>query len=262
MDPEREMSDADPGFIVFEDVHKAFGSNKVLDGLSFTVRRGETLVVIGQSGTGKSVTLKCLLGLLRPDSGRILFEGDDVCTMDEVELVELRKHFGMLFQMAALFDSLTVGENVGFGLEAQKEKSPQQIREIVAKTLRSVGLPGIEEKMPAELSGGMKKRVGLARAVAIQPEVILYDEPTTGLDPIMADAINDLIINTQRNYAATSIAVTHDMASAYKIGDRIIMLHKGRVVCDGTPDEIQNSDDPMVQQFISGRAEGPIKAVM
>lgn len=251
----------EPDFIRFENVHKSFGSLTVLNGLNFSVKNGETLVIIGQSGTGKSVTLKCLLGLLKPDKGRVLFKGGNIPEMDEVELVELRSHFGMLFQMAALFDSMTVGENVAFGIEARGDKEPGEIKTIVTETLRAVGLPGIESKMPADLSGGMKKRVGLARAVASGPEVILYDEPTTGLDPIMADAINNLIISTQRNMKATSIVVTHDMTSAYKIGDRIIMLHKGKVVGDGTPDEIRNSSDEMIQQFINGRAEGPIEAV-
>jgi phospholipid/cholesterol/gamma-HCH transport system ATP-binding protein len=249
-------------FIVFEDVQKAFGEKRVLQGLSFEVKRGETLVIIGQSGTGKSVTLKILLGLLKPDAGRVLFEGRSIPEMDEEELVELRSHFGMVFQMAALFDSLTVAENVAFGLEAQHKADADAIAQTVAQTLRSVGLPGTEALMPAELSGGMKKRVGLARAVAMGPEVLLYDEPTTGLDPIMADAINNLILDTQENYNVTSIVVTHDMTSAYKVGDRIIMLHEGAVVGCGTPEEIQNSPSEMIQQFISGRAEGPITAIM
>ena len=249
-------------YIVFDDVHKSFGELQVLRGVSFTVRKGETLVIIGQSGTGKSVTLKCLLGLLKPEKGRVLFQERNVPEMDEIELVDHLAHFGMLFQMAALFDSLSVGENVSFGLVRAGRHSEKEIREIVDRTLRAVGLPRIVTKMPAELSGGMKKRVGLARAVAMGPDVILYDEPTTGLDPIMADAINDLIINTQKRYEATSIAVTHDMTSAYKIADRIIMLHEGKVVGSGTPDEIRNTDDAMIQQFINGNAEGPIKAVM
>ncbi|MHC4885743.1 MAG: ABC transporter ATP-binding protein [Planctomycetota bacterium] len=249
-------------FIRFDDVHKCFGTHRVLNGLSFSVSKGVTVVIIGESGTGRSVTLKKLLGLLKPDSGQVLFQGRNIPEMDEMELVELRSHFGMVFQMAALFDSLTVGENVAFGLERNGTHSPEEIREVVASTLGAVGLPGIEEKMPAELSGGMKKRVGLARAVAMGPEVLLYDEPTTGLDPIMADAINDLILTTQKKYHVTSIVVTHDMASAYKIGDRIMMFHQGKVVGTGTPDEIRSSDNPMIQQFINGHADGPIKAVM
>lgn len=248
-------------FIRFEDVHKQFGQLKVLNGLNFSVKKGETLVVIGQSGTGKSVTLRCLLGLIKPDKGRVIFQGKNIPEMNEVELVELRSHFGMLFQMAALFDSMTVGENVAFAIEARGGKSPQEIKEIVLNTLRAVGLPNVENKMPAELSGGMKKRVGLARAVASGPEVILYDEPTTGLDPIMADAIDNLIISTQQKMKATSIVVTHDMTSAYKVGDRMIMLHEGKVVGEGTPEEIKNSSDPMIQQFINGSADGPIAAV-
>ncbi|MFH0910012.1 MAG: ABC transporter ATP-binding protein [Planctomycetota bacterium] len=249
------------GFIVFDEVYKRFGPVRVLDGLSFEVRRGESLVLIGQSGTGKSVTLRCLLGLLLPDRGRILFEGKNVPDMDEVELVELRGHFGMLFQGSALFDSLTVGENVAFGLEARGRKSPEEIVAIVASTLRSVGLPGIEDKMPAELSGGMKKRVALARAVAMEPDVILYDEPTTGIDPIMADAINDLILSLQKQYNVTSLIVTHDMTSAYKIADRIVMLHEGRIVGEGTPEEVRNTTDPLLRQFIRGEARGPIAAI-
>lgn len=249
---------ADEPLIVFEDVHKAFGAKRVLCGLDLTVHRGETLVIIGQSGTGKSVTLKCMLGLLRPDRGRVLFAGRNVLDMDAGALVELRRHFGMVFQMAALFDSLTVGENVAFGLEAQGKKDPVEVRRVVAETLRAVGLTGLEGMDPAELSGGMKKRVGLARAVAMGPEILLYDEPTTGLDPITADAINELILHTQRTYQVTSVVVTHDMQSAYKVADRIVMLHEGRVEGEGTPEAIQNHSSGLIQQFINGRADGPI----
>jgi phospholipid/cholesterol/gamma-HCH transport system ATP-binding protein len=255
------MNDNDKDFIVFKDVHKSFGPLKVLQGLNFSVRKGETLVIIGQSGTGKSVTLRCLLGLLHPEKGEVLFQGKNIPDMNEVELVELRGHFGMLFQMAALFDSLNVGENVGFGLEAKGGYTPEEIAKKVSETLGAVGLFGIEAKMPAELSGGMKKRVGLARAVAMGPEVILYDEPTTGLDPITADAINNLILSTQEKYNVTSIVVTHDMTSAYKVADRIIMFHEGVVVGEGTPEEIKNSTNPMIKQFINGTAEGPIETI-
>ncbi len=245
--------------ISFENVYKTFGNLKVLNGLNFTVNKGETLVIIGQSGTGKSVTLRCLLGLIIPDKGKVLFQGNNIPDMNEQELINLRSNFGMLFQMAALFDSMTVGENVAFPIMAKGEKPLDETNNIVTETLRAVGLTGIEHKMPAELSGGMKKRVGLARAVASNPNVILYDEPTTGLDPITADAINELIISTQKQMKTTSIVVTHDMTSAYKVADRMIMLHQGVVVGSGTPDEIRNSDDPMIQQFINGRADGPIE---
>lgn len=248
-------------YIRFEGVHKRFGTNHVLRGLNLSVRKGETLAIIGQSGTGKSVTLRLMLALMSPDDGDIHFLGKSVLTMNESEINDLRKHFGMVFQMSALFDSLTVGENVAFGIEGKDAMPPDELRERVEKTLRSVGLSNVYDKMPAELSGGMRKRVGVARAVAMEPEILLYDEPTTGLDPITSDAINDLILNMQKEYNVTGVVVTHDMKSAYKVADRIVMLHQGQVVGEGTAAEIQNSSNPMIQQFIDGRADGPIAAI-
>jgi phospholipid/cholesterol/gamma-HCH transport system ATP-binding protein len=239
---------------------KRFGKKVVLDGLDLTVPKGKNTVVIGGSGTGKSVLIKCVVGLLRPDAGEIRIEGEDVTKMDERELVRVRRKFGMLFQGAALFDSLNVGDNVAFALRRLKIFPERQIREVVEEKLSMVGLRDIQRLMPAELSGGMKKRVGLARAIAAEPDILLYDEPTTGLDPIMADVINDLIVSLRESLGVTSISITHDMASAYKIADYIAMLYKGRIVEVGTPAEIRGTSNPVVRQFIEGRAQGPITA--
>jgi phospholipid/cholesterol/gamma-HCH transport system ATP-binding protein len=244
--------------IEIENLHKRFGSKVVLAGLTLTIERGETMVVIGGSGTGKSVLLKHIIGLMKPDQGRVVVDGQDVGSLDETELTDLRKKFGMLFQGAALFDSLSVWENVGFALTQHSKRPPREIREIAREKLAMVGLKGVEDLMPAELSGGMKKRVGLARAIANDPQIILYDEPTTGLDPIMADVINELVIRLKHQLKMTSIAITHDMTSAYKIADRIAMLYQGQIQEVGTPDEIRASRNPIVRQFITGSAEGPI----
>jgi phospholipid/cholesterol/gamma-HCH transport system ATP-binding protein len=219
------------------------------------------MVIIGGSGSGKSVLIKHIIGLLKPDRGSILVNGEEVTTMRERQLKELRKKFGMLFQAAALFDSLTVGENVAFALVEHTRLSRAEIADRVREKLTLVGLPGTEDLFPSELSGGMKKRVGLARALAIEPEVILYDEPTTGLDPIMADAINDLIVEMRERFAITSVAITHDMVSAYKIGHRLAMLYQGKIIFTGTPEECKNTTDPMVRQFITGSSVGPITSV-
>lgn len=247
--------------ITITDLHKSFGANHVLRGVNLTVEPGESMVVIGGSGSGKSVLIKHIIGLLKPDRGSILVNGEEVTTMRERQLKELRKKFGMLFQAAALFDSLTVGENVAFALVEHTRLSRAEIADRVREKLTLVGLPGTEDLFPAELSGGMKKRVGLARALAIEPEVILYDEPTTGLDPIMADAINDLIVEMRERFAITSIAITHDMVSAYKIGHRLAMLYQGKIIFTGTPEECKNTTDPMVRQFITGSSVGPITSV-
>lgn len=244
--------------IQVENLTKSFGGNLVLDGMCLHVREGETVVVIGRSGCGKSVLLKHIVGLLRPDSGRILLKGQDITHLGERRLNKVRRLFGVVFQGSALFDSLTVAENVGFGLTQHTKMSRREIEGKVARCLQIVGMNGVQSKMPSELSGGMKKRVALARAIALDPPIILYDEPTTGLDPIMADAINELIISLREKLEVTSIAVTHDMNSAYKIADRIAMLHGGKIVQEGTPEEIRNSPDPVVQQFIQGKAEGPL----
>ncbi len=240
------------------DLHKSFGEKKVLDGVNLTINKGETLTIIGRSGEGKSVLLKHIIGLLQPDSGKVIIDGKDISRFGRSEMVGLRMRFGMLFQGSALFDSMTVDENVGLGLREHNVFEERKIRRIITEKLAQVGLSGIERIKPAELSGGMKKRVGLARAIAMEPEFVLYDEPTTGLDPIMADAINDLIINMKDTLNITSIAVTHDMVSAYKISDRIAMLYEGRIIKTGTPEEIKKSDSEIVQQFINGRAAGPI----
>lgn len=240
------------------DVYKSFGAKKVLQGVSLEVERGETMVVIGQSGSGKSVLLKHLIGLLKPDRGEILIDGQSITALGEDELQRVSRKFGMLFQSAALFDSLTVGENVAFGLERYTDDRPDEIRRIVAESLDKVGLKGIENLMPHELSGGMRKRVGLARAIAYKPEIILYDEPSTGIDPIRADAINDLINELKKDLCVTSVIITHDMVSSFKVGDRIAMLYEGKIIEVGTPAEIQASPNPVVQQFVHGRAHGPI----
>lgn len=247
--------------ITIADLHKSFGANHVLRGVDLTVEPGESMVIIGGSGSGKSVLIKHIIGLLKPDRGSILVNGEEVTTMRERQLKELRKKFGMLFQAAALFDSLTVGENVAFALVEHTRLSRAEIADRVREKLNLVGLPDTEDLFPSELSGGMKKRVGLARALAIEPEVILYDEPTTGLDPIMADAINDLIVEMRERFAITSIAITHDMVSAYKIGHRLAMLYQGKIIFTGTPEECKNTTDPMVRQFITGSSVGPITSV-
>ncbi len=241
-----------------EGLTKRFGSHTVLDGVSLHVERGESLVIIGQSGTGKSVFLRHLTRLLEPDEGRVIFDGTDIAELRRDELKTLRQRIGMVFQSAALLDSLTVGDNVALGLKESRRMSDSEIAPIVAESLSLVGLEGSEEKYPAELSGGMRKRVGLARAIAGKPEVILYDEPTTGLDPVTADSINELIVTLNTKINATSIAVTHDMASAFRIAHRIVMLFRGRIVFDGTPQQIQSTADPLVRQFIEGKSEGPL----
>ncbi len=251
----------DEAFICIRDLHKSFGDLQVLRGVDLDIRKGESLVVIGSSGTGKSVLLKHIIGLLRPDRGDVLVEGVSVCSLDRPGLAAMRRRMGMLFQYAALFDSMNVGENVAFGLRQHTDWPEERIQERVREVLRWVGLEGIEDKAPAELSGGMKKRVGLARAIALGPEIILYDEPTTGLDPILADQINELILDLGERLHVTSVTITHDMVSAYKIADRIAMLYQGRIEQIGTPEQIQASDNPVVQQFIHGRAEGPIRVM-
>ncbi len=241
------------------DLHKSFGRNHVLRGANLRVEKGESMVVIGGSGSGKSVLIKHIIGTLKPDSGSVLIDGVDIAKLSENELYETRKRFGMLFQMSALFDSMKVWENVAFALMRHGKLEENDAKEIASEKLRMVGLIGAENLMPSELSGGMKKRVGLARAIAHSPEILLYDEPTTGLDPIMADAINDLIIEMKQKLSVTSVAITHDMRSAYKIADRIAMLYEGIIIATGTPDEIKNTDNATVRQFITGSAVGPIK---
>jgi phospholipid/cholesterol/gamma-HCH transport system ATP-binding protein len=244
--------------IRFEDIRKSFGPKMVLDGLTLEVPAGKTTVIIGQSGSGKSVTLKLLIGILKPDAGRILLDGADLVVLGGAAREAVSRKFGMLFQGAALFDSMTVAENVAFGLNRHTDLPPEAKRVRVTESLEKVGLRNIEHLMPHELSGGMKKRVGLARAIAYRPEIILYDEPSTGIDPIRADAINELINLLKTEMGVTSIVITHDMVSAYKVADRIAMLNEGRIAAVGTPEEIRESPNPVVQQFINGRAAGPI----
>jgi phospholipid/cholesterol/gamma-HCH transport system ATP-binding protein len=241
--------------IEIQQIYKYFDGREVLKDVNLTIQDGESIVVIGCSGCGKTVLLRMIIGLIQPDSGKIIVDGEDVANMDRKNLFRIRKKFGMLFQGAALFDSMTVEENIGLALREHTDLSDKEIREKIAEKLEVVGLPGIEEKRPAELSGGMKKRVGLARALVMDPEIVLFDEPTTGLDPIMADAINDLILETHRKLNITSIVVTHDMASAFKVADRVAMLFDGCVVFTGTPTELQRSDTKVVRQFVEGKAE-------
>lgn len=246
--------------ITLDNVHKAFGSNKVLQGVNLTIPRGESMVIIGGSGTGKSVALKSILGLVTPDSGTITVDGQDVT---KVERDAFLARFGMLFQGGALFDSLTVWQNVGFRLLRGSLKRPHdEAREIAIEKLRRVGLkPDVADMFPAELSGGMQKRVGLARAIAAEPEIIFFDEPTTGLDPIMAGVINELIREIVVEMGATAMTITHDMSSVRAIADKVAMLHDGVIKWTGPVADMDNSGDPYLDQFIHGRAEGPIEAV-
>jgi phospholipid/cholesterol/gamma-HCH transport system ATP-binding protein len=241
-------------------VHKSFGPKKVLQGIDLEVTQGESMVVIGGSGSGKSVLLKCILGLMRPDSGSIKIDGEETVRLTDGSRGRIMRKFGMLFQGGALFDSLRVWENVAFGPIQSDGMAVDQAHEIAIAKLGSVGLgPEIGELFPSELSGGMQKRVALARAIAREPEIIFFDEPTTGLDPIMADVINDLIVKCVSDLGATAVSITHDMASARKIGHRIGMLYQGRLIWQGRTSEIDRSGDPHVDQFIHGRADGPIQ---
>jgi phospholipid/cholesterol/gamma-HCH transport system ATP-binding protein len=241
-------------------VKKRFGSKVVLDGVDLTVEPRSSLVIIGGSGTGKSVTIKSILGIIRPDEGTILVDGEDITHIKGAARDRVMKKFGMLFQGAALFDSIPVWENVAFGLIQGRGMKRSQARDIAMQKLAKVGLTAdVGELFPVELSGGMQKRVGLARAIAADPEIIFFDEPTTGLDPIMADVINDLIASTVKDVGATALSITHDMASARKISDRIAMLYGGKIIWQGPTADIDKSGNPYVDQFINGRAEGPIK---
>ena len=231
---------------------KSFGAHRVLDGVSFSVEKGESVVIIGASGGGKSILLKQLIGLLTPDEGEVLIEGESLADKNERELLKVRRRFGMLFQGAALFDSMTVEENVGFVLRREGKLSDAELKQRVAEVLEMVDLSGTQEKKPAELSGGMRKRVGLARAIVYRPEIVLYDEPTTGLDPIVSDSIDQLMLRVVERLKVTSIVVTHDMRSAGRVAQRILMLHEGKIYADGTPDEIFQSKDPIVHRFVNG----------
>ncbi|MDP2125486.1 MAG: ABC transporter ATP-binding protein [Parvibaculum sp.] len=250
------MSDAK---IELRNVHKRFGSKVVLDGINLTVPQGQSLVVIGGSGTGKSVMIKCVLGIIRPDRGEIFVDGKNVLKMDQSEREKSLRKFGMLFQGGALFDSLSVWENVAFGLIQGRRMKRMAAKDIAIEKLAKVGLgPEVGELYPAELSGGMQKRVGLARAIAVDPEIIFFDEPTTGLDPITADVINQLIVDRVKELGATTLSITHDMASVRKIADRVAMIYKGKIIWEGPREKIDQSGNDYVDQFIHGRAEGPI----
>jgi phospholipid/cholesterol/gamma-HCH transport system ATP-binding protein len=246
--------------IALAGVEKSFGRKRVLDGIDLAVAAGESLVIIGGSGTGKSVLIKCILGLMRPETGSIRIDGEETVGLRRAGRERVIRKFGMLFQGSALFDSLSVWENVAFGLVQGRGMRRDEAREIALKKLAAVGLgPEVAILSPAELSGGMQKRVALARAIAAEPEIVFFDEPTTGLDPIMADVINRLIVSSVRELGATTVSITHDMTSARRIADRIAMLHKGRIVWQGQASEIDHTDNPFVDQFVHGRAEGPIQ---
>ena len=238
--------------IEVRDLKKSFGSTPILDGVNFTIEKGESVVIIGRSGGGKSVLLKHLVGLLQPDSGQVLIDGEDIVAMNERELLRVRGRFGVLFQGAALFDSMTVAENIAFGLRRYGQLSPGEIEKRVSEVLRRVELPGTESKKPSELSGGMRKRVGLARSIVYNPEIVLYDEPTTGLDPVVSDSIDQLILRVRNEMKVTSVVVTHDMRSARRLGQRILMLHKQRIYATGTAEEIFSSTDPVIRNFVEG----------
>jgi len=241
--------------IEVRNLYKGFKGQPVLEDVSFSIEKGESTVIIGRSGGGKSVLIKHLVGLLKPDSGSVLVEGEDLSHMNERELLRVRRKFGMVFQGAALFDSMTVEDNVAFALRRDRKMSEAEIKQKVSMVLERVGLPGTEKKRPSELSGGMRKRVGLARAIIYQPSIILYDEPTTGLDPIVSDSIDKLIIRVRDHLDATSVVVTHDMRSAHRLGQRVIMLHERKIYAQGTSEEIFASRDPIVRQFVDGVAD-------
>lgn len=237
-------------------VSKSFGEQKVLDNLNLEIQTEKITVILGQSGAGKSVILKHIIGLLTPDSGQILIDGMDITTLNERALNQVRKNFGMLFQDAALFDSMNVGENVAFPLKEHTRFSKKKIEEIVEEKLRQVGLTNINHKMPSELSGGMRKRVGLARAIALDPKIILFDEPITGLDPIMSDAIDKLITQTQQHTNATCVVISHNIESTMKIAHQVAMLYQGKIIESGSPDQIQQSKHPFIRRFLTGKSDG------
>jgi phospholipid/cholesterol/gamma-HCH transport system ATP-binding protein len=252
-------TDSREPIISLRDVRKSFDGVEVLRGITFDVARAETFVIVGGSGTGKSVTLKHIIGLMKPDSGEIVIDGTDISTLSTVELNDFRRRFGMSFQEGALFDSMSVFDNIAFPLKRHTSMSPKEIESRVDECLDLVHLDsGTAQKRPSELSGGMRRRVGFARAISLQPEILLFDEPTTGLDPVISDVIAELIIEMDERLGVTAVTITHDMKVAFKIADRIAMIHNGTIVENGTPDEFRASTNPLVCQFIEGRAEGPL----
>lgn len=244
--------------IELQHVYKSFNGKHVLNDMSIDVEQGESLVIVGGSGTGKSVTLKHIIGLLRPDQGHVFIAGEDITVMKEVELNKFRRHFGMAFQEGALFDSMSVFENIAFPLRRHTKMSEAEIRGRVEECLEDVHLHNVEKRRPSELSGGMRRRVGFARAISLKPDILLFDEPTTGLDPVISDVIADLILEMDQKLGTTTVTITHDMKVAFKIADRVAMLYQGHIIEEGTPEEFQASKNPIVQQFIEGRAQGPL----
>ena len=241
--------------VELKDIHKSFDSKKVHTGINLSIKQGENITVLGGSGSGKSVLLKEITGLIKPDMGDVIIEHENIVPMDEADLVHVRKKMGMLFQGAALFDSLTVAENIAYPLRESSNFTEDDIKKVVSTNLELVGLEGIEDKLPSDLSGGMKKRVGLARAMAMNPKILLYDEPTTGLDPPNTSRINNLIRDMQKKFGITGVIITHDVKSAFEISDRIAFLHRGKIIFEGTVDEAQNSDIELLMDFIQGRIE-------
>ena len=244
--------------VELRDVHKAFGEKKVLEGVTLDITKGEVFYIIGKSGSGKSVILKHITRLMEPDAGEIFLFGKALSEQDENSMNDIRLKMGVLFQMSALFDSMTVFDNVAFSLRRFTDKTPEEIEELVYEKLKLVGLSGIEQAKPADLSGGMQKRVGLARAIALGPQVVLYDEPTTGVDPILASAVDDLILSLNKELGVTSIVISHDMTSVFRTADRIAMLYEGNFLKVGSPDDFKESSDPVIRQFLAGSANGPM----
>jgi phospholipid/cholesterol/gamma-HCH transport system ATP-binding protein len=245
-------------YISLQNLYKSFDGRQVLRDMSIDVERGESLVIVGGSGTGKSVTLKHIIGLLKPDRGRVIIDGHDITNMRDVELNQFRRRFGMSFQEGALFDSMSVFENIAFPLRRHTKMSEKEIRARVEECLEDVHLHGVEKKRPSELSGGMRRRVGFARAISLKPEILLFDEPTTGLDPVISDVVAELIEEMDVKLGTTTVTITHDMKVAFKIADRVAMLFQGQIIEQGTAEEFQRSENPIVQQFIEGRAQGPL----
>jgi phospholipid/cholesterol/gamma-HCH transport system ATP-binding protein len=256
--PAAERPSGDAVKIHIQGLMKSFGPKRVLDGVDLDIRQAESLVIIGGSGTGKSVLLKHIIGLLKPDAGTVEIDGVAIETLSNRELTEFRRRFGMSFQEGALFDSMTVGENVGFPLTRQTQMTAAERRTRVEECLELVRLEGVADKVPSQLSGGMRRRVGFARAIAVEPEILLFDEPTTGLDPVTTALIDEVIIDLNDRLHSTTITITHDMESAFRIGDRIAMIHQGKIVAEATPEEFRRHADPRVQQFIHGIADGPL----